>query len=284
MTNQTMIYIHIPKTAGNTLHRILHREYMLKRGNVFQFANPLKIKKFIALPEGFRKKLSLIKGHLHYGVHNYINMPAQYFVMLREPIKRTLSHYNYLRVSRDTMLYKEMKQNKYTLDELFESGRVLNLDNCQVRFLCGVDNIPFDGVTEQHLESAINNLTLINNQDGIGIAEYFDESILLFSQKFNWRMPWYLRRNVNNNPLLKLTDLNSQTMEKLKHFNRYDEILYRKAHELFKLKLDSANPSFAKEVAAFKKENEGRQMRTAISDMLSIFIYKLRFYLGTQKH
>ena len=86
-----------------------------------------------------------------------------------------------------------MHEHQYSLDELFENGYILNIDNCQVRFLCGIDNIPFGGVNETHLQVAIDNLT--DHYTAIGISEHFDESVLLLARRFGWRTPWYVRQN-----------------------------------------------------------------------------------------
>ena len=67
-----VIFTHIPKTAGYTMHSILHREYVLKSGAIFDSDNIGKINAFKVLPESFRKKLILVKGHLYYGAHQYI--------------------------------------------------------------------------------------------------------------------------------------------------------------------------------------------------------------------
>lgn len=263
------------------MHMILHREYLLKRGTVFDADNIGKIDRFRNLPESFRHRLSIVKGHLYYGVHQYIPRPAQYFTLLRKPLERTVSLYNYLMAEPNTPFYKEVNEKQYTLEQLFENGYILNIDNCQVRFLCGAGPIPFGQVNERHLQMAIDNLS--NCYDAVGISEHFDESILLFAKKFGWATPWYTRQNEGRGGGIRLSELSEATLEKLKHYNRYDEILYQKAVELFRKEMDAAGPGFMDEVAAFKKENELRQAKTERNTLLMNYVRKLRFYLGLQK-
>jgi hypothetical protein len=260
---------------------ILHREYLLKSDTVFDSDNIGKIELFKNLPERFRRRLSLVKGHLYYGVHQYIPRPVQYFTLLRKPLERTISLYNYLMAEPNTPFYKELNEKQYSLDQLFENGYILNIDNCQVRFLCGAEPIPFGQVNEIHLQMAIDNLS--NHYDAVGISERFDESILLFARKFNWGTPWYTRQNEGRGAGIKLSELKADTLEKLQYYNRYDEILYQRALELFQEELNAAGPGFMDEVAAFKKENELRMAKTKRSVLLMNYVRKLRFYLGLQK-
>ncbi len=278
--NTTIIFTHIPKTAGYTMQMILHRQYLLKRGTIFDSGNISKIELLKTLPEDFRRKLVLVKGHLYYGVHKYIPQPVRYFTLLRSPLERTISLYNYLMAEPNTRFYKELNEKQYTLDKLFENGYILNIDNCQVRFLCGVDFIPFGEVNEQHLEMAINNLS--KHYDAVGISEFFDESVLLFAKKFGWRKPWYTRHNEGRGGV-KLSELSEKTLAKLKYYNRYDEILYKKALELFQKEVDMAGAIFRDEVIAFKKANELRRTKTEREILMLMYLRKLRIYVGLQK-
>lgn len=174
-----------------------------------------------------------------------------------------------------------MLEHQYTLDQLFENGKVINLDNCQVRFLCGVPDLPFGGVTEEHLQIALDNL--VNHYEVIGLSERFDESILLFAKAFGWSKPWYTNQNVNEKSRVKFSDLSEETLAKLKYYNRFDEILYKKAQELFEKQLAAAGPSFEQEVAQFKEENKKRVIRTKITIRLFKYLGRLRFYTGGQK-
>ncbi len=278
----TIIFTHIPKTAGITMHTILHRQYIFKWGNIFYAANLGKIDRIRLLSEKFRRNLILVKGHLYFGVHNYVPGPVSYFTFLRDPVARTISMYNHLYVSPRTPYYKEMKEKQYTLDDLLENGFVLNMDNCQVRFLCGIKDISFGEVNEEHLAIAMNNLTNYY-KGGVGITEHFDESLLLLKKRFNWRMPWYVKQNVGEKQRIKPSEVSPATMEKLKYYNRYDEILYQKALEMFRQEVADAGPSFKNEVAVFKKENERKYLITKIATSIFTHLHFLRFYTGTQK-
>lgn len=279
--NSPIIFTHIPKTAGNTMHRIIERQFMFRRGTIFSSGNIAKLNNLIAAPQKFRDRLILVRGHLYYGVHEYMKGPVRYFTVLRDPVKRAVSHYNFLFVGPRQPFKKIMHEKQYSIDDLLENGLVLNMDNCHVRFLCGVKDIPFGGVTEEHLKMALDNLT--NHYEVIGLAERFDESILLFAKAFNWSMPWYTNQNVNEQARVKFSELTPATIEKLKYYNRFDQVLYEKGLELFQKQVAAAGPSFGEELERFKQENTLRAGRTDRTIRVYKWLSKLRLYTGSQR-
>jgi hypothetical protein len=263
------------------MHRIIERQFMLRPGTIFTSGNISKINNLISAPQGFRDRLILVRGHLYYGVHQYMKGPVRYFTVLRDPVKRAVSHYNFLFVGPKQPFKKIMHEKQYTIDDLLENGLVLNLDNCHVRFLCGVKDIPFGGITEEHLQMALDNLT--TRYEVVGLSERFDETILLFAKAFGWSTPWYTNQNVNEQARVKFSELSPTTIEKLKYYNRFDQVLYEKGLELFQKQVDAAGPSFKEEVERFREENAARASKTDRTIRLFKWISKLRMYTGSQR-
>lgn len=100
MTNNLLVSIHIPKTAGTTIGYIL--DYGVKRrifydymgphgyrGNVYDQDVDLlnQHKDFIS------KKFDVIHGHFHYKKYAQIFPEADFIVCLRKPVARTISQY-----------------------------------------------------------------------------------------------------------------------------------------------------------------------------------------------
>jgi hypothetical protein len=97
MDRQALIFLHIPKTAGTTLNRIIEWQY-----------NPLSIftldpyrfrataERFMTLSEERRRRIQVVRGHLYYGLHETSPAGATYITMLREPVARFLSSYYFI--------------------------------------------------------------------------------------------------------------------------------------------------------------------------------------------
>jgi len=261
---RTLIFTHIPKTAGTTLHFILERQY----GGVKSYTEPdINANRFSSMPAKKRAEMKLIKGHILFGVHKYCHQPVSYIAMFRKPQDRVISDYNFLcNLHRTNFLLKNRKKATLTLKEYLKNGIVLYMDNCQVRYLCGVDNIPYGGVTEAHLKMAMDNLH--KHYKAVGLTERFDESILFFAETFGWRTPFYNKKNVT--PLKGLEQLDEETEELLKYYNRYDEILYQAAREIFEGQIKKSGTEFKAKLLAFEEENKRRFLNNAIA---SFFVY-----------
>ena len=69
--DEALIFLHIPKTAGTTLNRIIEWQYSLlaifRMGPDRIRATPERLKR---LPEERRRRLRVVSGHLFYGIHD----------------------------------------------------------------------------------------------------------------------------------------------------------------------------------------------------------------------
>lgn len=276
-----LVFTHIPKAAGNTINVLLQRNYLFKTGYFFNSLNVRMIDQFIELPEHVRKKMIVIKGHLYYGVHKYCPMPVHYFTILREPLSRTMAEYNYIFTIPSHPNFKELQENQYSLKQLLDNGLIKNMDNCQVRFLCGVNDIPFGAVSEEHLEMAIHNLE--NRYEQVGIMEAFEESVLLLAQHFNWSTPYYSVQNINKIKRTRQSELDTETLELFQYRNRYDILLYERGRQILQRRIDHQGSGFLEKVENFKKKN--RQLKSLIDSQTFFVRYanQVKFYLGWQK-
>jgi len=128
------VFLHIPKTAGLTVRMsILPRQY--QEGETFasgwagkapaddsiavgvfveEFQSiglfgvnkpdsiwfpeslPAAAARFCQLPDARRDRVRLFYSeHLEFGLHEYLARPVSYFTLLREPVARVLSHYDF---------------------------------------------------------------------------------------------------------------------------------------------------------------------------------------------
>lgn len=98
--SSTLIFLHIPKTAGRTLEKILEREYAAEfTYNIYGYDQSIleAAKQLSLLPNRQLRSIRLIKGHYNFGLHKLLPQGARYITFLREPIDRIVSHYFYVK-------------------------------------------------------------------------------------------------------------------------------------------------------------------------------------------
>src|SRR5690606_35182533 len=160
-----LIHLHIPKNAGTSLGRmlkfgilmcppinILRARRTLGYYSVGGFENRIAI--MDRLPPRARRHVRLFEAHCGWGVHERLPQPSRYMTLLRDPIDRTLSVYDYLRETR----YIDPETTLEAFLAAPPPGRVWWVDNAQVRFLAGsagvIDDRPVGAVTAGMLDLA----------------------------------------------------------------------------------------------------------------------------------
>lgn len=210
-----LIFLHIPKSGGTTLRRILRAEY--GRDNIFYSID--------SDPKGSEKKFieqnrtfSLLAGHIHFGEHHYFGEELKYFSMVRHPVDRVISHYYYTRRRPENYAYPY--SSKMTLEEYALSNFSSEMDNGQIRLLSGIE--PAIGKCDRRvLEIAKENID--QHFVAVGLQEQFDKSLLLLMKKLHWkRLPLYNKTNVTPNK----PEVSQTVRDKIAARNQYDMELY----------------------------------------------------------
>ena len=245
-----LIFLHIPKTAGTTVHHVLHNEY---RGlKFFTSGNYKQIEKFEKLSDEEKKKIRLLKGHFPFGVHEIYPEPITYFTFFRDPIKRSISGFNYLYLQKTHAFHEEILREKYTLKDILKGGKLKVFDNCHVRYLANAIDLEFGAVDEKVYETALKNFD--SYFQSFGICERFDESLIYLKRQLNWSAPYYIKDNVSDKKKF-VSEFDEETIQLLNHYNKYDLLLYKHACEKFDAIVRSSGKEFSDEVEHFKKMN-----------------------------
>ncbi len=246
--NKTLIFLHLPKTAGSTLHKIIEREYKSKSiYSLDNFKTKEAVEEFKSLPEVQRSEIQVLKGHMRFGLHEYLPQPSSYITILREPVDRVISHYYYVLRKPNHHLYEQVKSKNMSLKDYVSSGITKELDNSQARLLSSIAaDIPFGECSPDVLESAKRNLE--EHFAVIGLADKFDETLILLKRAFNWRTPFYIKANITKNRPLK-EDISQETLDIIKNYNELDIELFNYAKQKFEEQINQLGKSFEIEMA-----------------------------------
>jgi hypothetical protein len=249
-----LIFLHIPKAAGTTLHRIIDRQYDPSAVYTIDGARVRdSLDAFKKLPSDIRNRIKIIKGHMSFGLHCHLPQPCTYFTMLRHPVDRVISHYYFVLEHPDHYLHQRVTSNSMTLADYVDAGVSKELDNGQTRSLSGVGGtLPFGSCDSATLEMALENLN--RHFSVVGLTERFDESLLLFKRAFGWRNVFYVRQNVGRmRPGIE--QVSKEALHAITKHNALDRELYRSAVNRFEDQLREQPSSFSFELWAFSVSN-----------------------------
>ncbi len=267
---ETVIFFHIPKAAGMTLSRIIERQYWPT--SIFTISgvhSEISVDAFKQLPEGLRRKIKAIKGHMGFGLHEYLPQPSTYITMLRDPVDRIVSHYHYaLQRGTHHYLYHSITSKHMTLADYASSGISPELNNGQTRLLSGVESLNkltnFEPCTSEMLARAKSNLKQYFSV--VGLSGRFDESLIILKKVLGWNNIYYHRRNETKNRPRK-EDVSEETRNIIRKQNELDIELFEYGRILFEEQVAEYGASFGKDLESFRSSNEfwGRFYRYSIS-------------------
>lgn len=263
--NSFIIFLHIHKTGGLTLQRILRQKYApntAQRGYRF-LRNTLSSNEhevYSDLESCLKAKKAedlYFAGHINFGVHELLPKPYTYITILREPVSRLISLYYYS--VKETNSYYHSVAKKYScLEDFLLHSNLLELDNGQLRFIYGggkdyfINRTPFGECTGAMLEQAKKNIE--DNFSLVGIMERYDESMLLLKKILNWNNCFYLRRNTNKTDT-SYKNIDSKILDKLARRNSLDIQLYEFAKKRLENQIQILTIDFEEELYQFKKMN-----------------------------
>ena len=157
-----LIFVHIPKSGGTTLRRLLSEQFC---GTGVAHVNRADIQQ---MPTPCSPSASLVMGHMPFGLHERLPGKSMYLTMLREPTARAISQYHaWLR-------RRELDIEQFSFDEFLVSTPKLNNDQTRVVLGNVERHVP---LTNADLDQAKENLE--NRFLFAGVTERFDESVIL---------------------------------------------------------------------------------------------------------
>ena len=261
-SKEAIIFLHLPKTAGTTLNRLIEWEYPL--ADMYSI-DPVLFEWSAAhlhkLPKRRLSRMRMFKGHMVFGLHQILPQPSTYITVLRNPVDRVLSAFYYMRNYRLHPQYWKLRRENWTVERFVERS---TRDNVQCKIIAAADY--HSPCTEEILERAINHLD--HYFSVVGLSERFEESLALMKLRFGWQLNSYSSFNVTRARPQK-TDLPQTTLDLIAERNRFDVALYEHAARRFDAAVAKQQPEVSR-IAAELKTARARSQGTLEAWLFSV--------------
>ncbi|OQX65830.1 MAG: hypothetical protein B5M55_02680 [Desulfococcus sp. 4484_242] len=256
-----LIFVHIPKTAGTTLLRIIERQFPLdQRCHISLYPTnrdeELGIERLRQLTPGNRQTIRCLEGHMPFGLHRFLQKVPRPLVVLRDPVERMISsHYFVLSLGKQNPHYLTYVKN--SLEDFTDFMDMRNEVNLQTRYISGSIDIenprpPYPPLPFEALDMAKKHLA--TQFEVVGLTERFDETLLLMRESFGFSNVFYVKRNITRVRPRK-NEIPDETIEMIKRVSRPDMELYRFAKELFEQRIRKEGALFRRKVHVFRLLN-----------------------------
>lgn len=154
---ETLIHLHIPKTAGTTLAEALSKTETLQPNMI---VHDHALDELRALPRQKRRALRYIRGHLSMGAGEALGFPYRHMCLIRRPGPRIFSFYQFIRRTRTHPSFQDLDSADMSFGDYLEYSvehvpHRLELDNGQIRRLSGVFDHNSLGRETQLLKTAL---------------------------------------------------------------------------------------------------------------------------------
>jgi hypothetical protein len=218
---EKLIFLHIPKTAGTSLRKIIETEYPGEECLWLYYPAPYQ-PAVLETIQALLPAAKMLYGHVSFGIHQLLGIEGKYLTFLRNPIDRVISLYNHHARDPD-MLYYTTIQDGMTLLDMLEGEITPETNNHIVRILtCNGQLEMLDDTSA--LQQAIENI----NQyfSFVGLMEQFRESVIRLGQQLGWQTPLEIPY-LNEDPTKTRQTIDAQTQAALERYNRLDMLLYQ---------------------------------------------------------
>jgi len=242
-----LVFIHIPKTAGTTFHKILSHQFKPSEVAIHHDAEGPPPDALFEMMSGPRPKIKAVMGHTSARFHDRLP-EVRYLTCLRDPVARLISHYHHARLDPTHYLHDPLIRHGWGLADYVACGLSGELTNGMTRMIAGIDDFHHGTVDETVFNHALK--LLQERFVSIITSTHFDACALATAASLGWSAPYYIRRKKGHYD--KAAGLTHEDIERIEALNTFDRRLYDWA---------LANPQPAhddkvgSQLAAFQKTN-----------------------------
>jgi hypothetical protein len=224
--NDVLYFCHIPKTAGMTFRTIVEDQFYCHD------VCPATLNAHLAkMPVEELQHYRLYRGHL-----GFMNLPALLpekrvinVTVLREPVARVISHYDYiLRMPGDPHYPAVKNMSLEEFAQKLTAGKVGK--NIQTYHVAKTTKFSLDDLSpNETLDLALDSL---DDFAFVGLVERFQDSLFLLSYIFGWK-PILNTRKENASAKKAKAEIPEQTLQVIRDNTQLDDVLYRHAKAIF---------------------------------------------------
>jgi hypothetical protein len=253
-TPDRLLFLHIPKSGGTTLSKILTRQYADRHFYFYKYGwGKRSLAEFSQLDEADEARESkIVRGHFCFGLHQYLPGPSRYITMLRDPVDRAISHFYYVARSPDHPQHRQVVEQRLTLHQFLQDGMAKEIQNFQTLAIAGINVQDMNQPTAADLQQAIANLR--QHFVAVGTTERFDDTLILMQAILGWSAPVYVKQNVTlDRPAA--SDIPQETQQLIRDLNPYDVELYDYVDHLLDELIAKHVPGFRLKLWSFQRQN-----------------------------
>ncbi len=215
------LFSHVPKTAGTSLESYLAQQHRLSDIVHINAPDLNRLPAVLTMKKHFPK---LICGHHPMHGMLYQLLPAQplvHFTVIREPISRVLSYFNYVMAKTDHPMHPIAVQSG--LQAFIEASPSPELNNGQTRRFVGqLHRDPESDEALVHLAQQV----LTDCFSAVLLTEHLVDNLSVMAPLMGWQTPQLPQQN-RSPQHTSMDDLSPQTRSLIEHRNQADIALYQ---------------------------------------------------------
>lgn len=285
--HEKLYFLHIQKTAGTTFYFTLDEKFDPEDICPTRFW-----RQFLKLAKHDLRQLRqyrLFRGHFGYTIPQFLRKPPVCLTVLRDPIQRSISHYEHIRREPKDRRHKLVRGQNMDLKAFAQHPEtrlaILNLQTRSISFDLGMKQIRkirgfaargvLGTVIEERSDEEMLAIakTRIDEFPFVGLVERFQDSLFLLSYVFGW-YPIRQTRALNAAPKkISKSDLSADVLDLLYDCNRLDLELYDYA----KTKFDQQFNLMLKELWATYGDRPGEPAPAEVDDE-TLFHWLVKHY------
>ena len=253
-SNNRLLFIHIPKTAGATFRSLLARNYRRKDSFVIHDLYPeISLEYLHGLSSQELNNYGMIAGH---GAHYLLPKVKDFrsIIFLRDPVAQIISSYYHVKRSPHSQLHQPLSHVK-DLKGYYEFLTKNDGFNMQTMYLARdqqdfIHKKRFMKISRGNYDKALQILEKINY---VFLTEYFDEALYIIQQEFDLKHLYYTYKN--RSPQRQSANENAELLSKIKEEQYWDYKLYEYARYRYQDLRNRYSSTIEEEVMNFKIRN-----------------------------